>query len=455
MSSVLISIISLIVTLGILIAFHEFGHFWVARRLGVKVLRFSIGFGKPLWSTTRGADKTEFVLAAIPLGGYVKMLDEREGEVDESELHRAFNRQTVGKRIAIVVAGPLFNFIFAIFAYFIMYSIGVPGIKPFIGEITPNSIADKAGIVPGLQIKMVADIETPTWSTARLTLLDKSLDSDTVILTLEDEQQGIRNYSIDLSDLTTEMKQKDLLQYIGIRPYLEPLPAVIGELEKKGAAYRDGLRAGDRIISANGIEIIDWMHWVKIVQEHPNKPINVEMKRGQVTEFVNLTPKRVEANEKIKGYIGAAPELPETRNEKLRTVIRYGPITALTTAVEKTWQMSALTLRMIGKMIIGEVSVKNLSGPITIATYAGYTASIGFTAFLSFLAIVSISLGVLNLLPIPLLDGGHLLNYLIELVKGSELSEAIQLRMQHIGIMLLAVLMTLAFYNDIRRLFGE
>jgi len=455
MSSVLISIISLIVTLGILIAFHEFGHFWVARRLGVKVLRFSIGFGKPLWKTTKGADNTEYVLAAIPLGGYVKMLDEREGEVDEKELHRAFNRQKVGTRIAIVVAGPVFNFIFAILAYFIMYSIGVPGIKPFIGEVSPNSIADKAGIVTGLQIKKVGGTETPTWSTTRLTLLEKSLDSDIVILELQDETQDIRDYSIDLSSLSTEMKQKDLLQFIGIRPYIEPLPAVIGDLEKDGAAYRDGLRSGDRIISANGVEIVDWMQWVKIVQDHPGKVINVEMQRGQVTEFINLTPKRVEANDKTKGYIGAAPELPKNRNEKLRTVVQYGPVTALTTAVEKTWQMSALTLRMIGKMIVGEVSLKNLSGPITIATYAGYTASIGLAAFLSFLAIVSISLGVLNLLPIPLLDGGHLLNYLIELVKGSELSESIQLRMQHIGIMLLAVLMSLAFYNDIRRLFGE
>ncbi len=455
MNSVLISVMSLIVTLGILIAFHEFGHFWVARRLGVKVLRFSIGFGKPLWSTTKGEDKTEYVLAAIPLGGYVKMLDEREGEVDESERHRAFNRQTVGKRIAIVIAGPVFNFIFAILAYFVMFSIGVPGIKPFIGEVTPDSIADKAGIVSGLQIKKVAGIETPTWSTARLTLLEESLDKNIVVLELENDQKNLSNYSIDLSNLTTEMKQEDLLQHVGIRPYIEPLPPVIGELDKEGAAYRDGLQSGDRILSADGIEINDWMQWVKIIQDHPNKLIKLEIQRGQITDFVNLTPNQVETNKKIKGYIGAAPELPENRNEKLRTKVQYGPVTAFTTAISKTWQMSTLTLRMIGKMLIGEVSLKNLSGPITIATYAGYTASIGLTTFLSFLAIVSISLGVLNLLPIPLLDGGHLLNYLIELIKGSELSEAIQLRMQQVGMMLLAVLMTLAFYNDIRRLFGE
>jgi len=455
MNSVLISTISLIVTLGILIAFHEFGHFWVARRLGVKVLRFSIGFGKPLWSTTKGEDKTEYVIAAIPLGGYVKMLDEREGEVDKNEIHRAFNRQKVGTRIAIVLAGPVFNFIFAILAYFMMYSIGVPGVKPFIGEVTPNSIADRAGVTSGLQIKKVAGIETPTWNTARISLLENSLDSEILILALEDEQSGLRDYSIDLSGLTTEMKQENLLQNIGIKPYVEPLPAVIGELDKKGAAYRDGLRSGDLIISVDGVEIHDWMQWVKIVQDHPEKAMNVETRRGQVVEFMELIPKRVEEKNIIKGYIGAAPQVPENRNEKLRTEIQYGPITALTAAIAKTWQMSVLTLRMIGKMLIGEVSLKNLSGPITIATYAGYTASIGLTTFLSFLAVVSISLGVLNLLPIPLLDGGHLLNYVIELIKGSELSEAIQLRMQHVGIMLLAVLMTLAFYNDIRRLFGE
>jgi len=286
-------------------------------------------------------------------------------------------------------------------------------------------------------------------------LLEKSLDSEILVLALEDEQNNLSDYSINLSSLTTKMKQEKFLQSIGIKPYVEPLPAVIGDLDKKGAAYRDGLRSDDLIISVDGVEIHDWMQWVKIVQDHPEKAMNVEIRRGKVAEFIALTPKRVESENKIKGYIGAAPQMPENRNEKLRTTIQYGPITAFTTAVAKTWQMSVLTLRMIGKMLIGEVSLKNLSGPITIATYAGYTASIGLTTFLSFLAIVSISLGVLNLLPIPLLDGGHLLNYVIELIKGSELSEAIQLRMQHVGIMVLAVLMTLAFYNDIRRLFGE
>lgn len=452
MESVVTSIVALIVTLGILIAFHEFGHFWVARKLGVKVLRFSVGFGKPLWKCTRGPDKTEYVLAAIPLGGYVKMLDEREGDVAEEELHRAFNRQPVSKRIAIVVAGPLFNFIFAIFAYFIMYSFGVPGIKPIVGEVTEGSIAAAAGIEQMDQVFAINGRKTPTWNSVRLTLLEQSIDESSVEMEFVDTSFRHRIVELDISEFSTEMKQKDLLGKLGIHVYSPPIPAVISKLDSGGAALRDGLKVDDRIVAVNGKPLQDWAEWVQVVRANPQKTIEVKIERGAATEIIRLTPDLVESETGSFGRIGARPYLPESLFEGMETEESYPIGTAMIVAIVKTWQMSALTLKMIGKMLIGEVSVKNLSGPITIATYAGYTASAGPTVFLSFLAIVSISLGVLNLLPIPLLDGGHLLYYFIEIVKGSELSEMTQARMQQVGIILLATLMALAFYNDIERL---
>lgn len=455
MNSVITSALALLVTLGVLIAFHEFGHFWVAKRLGVKVLRYSIGFGKPIWMKTAGADKTEYAITAIPLGGYVKMLDEREGEVAEHELHRAFNRQNVYKRTAIVAAGPIFNLIFAVLAYFVMYIAGIPGIKPVIGEVENKSAAYYSGLLAGDEIISVAGQSTPTWNNARLALLEESLDEAQVALEVQDESGARRVIKLDLSGLDAEQKQSDMLKYLGITSYRPKVPAVIGQIEPGGAAERDGLLPGDKIIAVNDKPVNDWLDWVGEIRQHPEHALDIQLLRNGINQTIVLTPKREQTDDGVIGKIGAAAEMPKDPPSNYFTVVRYGPVEALTVSIVKTWQMSVLTLRMIGKMLLGEVSVKNLSGPITIATYAGYTASIGITTFLSFLAVVSISLGVLNLLPIPLLDGGHLMYYAIEIIKGKPLSDDMQARLQQVGIVLLGVLMAVAIYNDIYRLLGE
>ncbi|WP_455208954.1 RIP metalloprotease RseP [Kaarinaea lacus] len=452
MSSFLTSLSAFIFAIGVLIAFHEFGHYWVARRCGVKVLRYSIGFGKPLWLRRYGDDQTEYVLAAIPLGGYVKMLDEREGEVPENEAHRAFNRQSVSKRIAIVSAGPLFNFVFAIFAYALMYVVGVPGIKPVVGEVKEQSIAYNANIHTNDEIIAVEGELTPTWGSARMAMLQSALQNDTINLELQAADSHRYHASLPVNAISTENKQGQLMEELGFAPYRPPIPAVMGKLSAGGAAERDGLLIADKILAVDGQQINDWEDWVNIVRDSPEKKLKVTIERNGEVKQIDLIPESIETETGAIGRIGALPE-PVEYPKEMQTVLSHSLGTALYTAVVKTWQMSVLTLRMIGNMLIGEVSVKNLSGPITIATYAGYTATEGLPTFLSFLAIVSISLGVLNLLPIPLLDGGHLLFYFVEIFKGSALSEETQLKMQHIGIVLLGMLMMLAFYNDIQRLF--
>lgn len=454
MSTFLSSTLALIVTLGLLIAFHEFGHYWTARRLGVKVLRFSIGFGKPLWSMRRGPDQTEYVVAVFPLGGYVKMLDEREGEVEETELNRAFNRQSVWSRFAIVAAGPMFNFFFAILAFWLMYLIGVPGVKPIVGDVKPESVAAVAGFQVGDEIIQVDGDNTPTWNITRITLLDKSLDSEMISLQVRGKDGDLQTLQLPLEGVSAEVKQKNLLGHLGISPYRPELPAVLGELEPGGPADSAGLQTDDRVLSVDGQQISDWMALVEFVQKHPEQLIRVEVERSGKTLVIPVTTQKRETDSGFIGRIGAGPSRSVDYPESHLAEVRYSFIEALGVATEKTWSMSVLTLRMIGKMIVGEVSVENLSGPITIATYAGYTASVGLTSFLYFLAIVSISLGVLNLLPIPLLDGGHLMYYLVEIVKGSPLSDEFQSQMQRFGIAILVMLMSLAIYNDIARLFA-
>lgn len=456
MSGFITSVGAFIFAIAILIAFHEYGHYWVARRCGVKVLRYSIGFGKPLWMKTAGADQTEYVVAAVPLGGYVKMLDEREGDVPKEEQHRAFNRQSVSKRIAIVSAGPLFNFIFAIFAYALMYVVGVPGIKPIVGEVKEQSIAYSAGVRPYDEIIKVDGHRTVTWGAARIEMLQSALQNDEVVIEVGDSSSGsslinTRKIILPVSGISTEDKQGKLFSELGFQPYRPPIPAVMGKLTPEGPAERDGLKPGDKILTANDQAVDDWEDWVKVVRANPGKLLNVEISRNDLIQKIKLTPEALKTETGTIGRIGALPE-PIEYPKDLQTIEQYSMWSAFTNGIVKTWQMSVLTLKMIGNMIIGEVSVKNLSGPITIATYAGYTASEGLPTFLSFLAIVSVSLGVLNLLPIPLLDGGHLLFYLIEIVKGKALSEEMQLRMQHVGIIMLGCLMILAFYNDIHRL---
>lgn len=453
--SFLYSALAFIAAIGILVTIHEFGHFWVARRCGVKVLRFSVGFGKPLWIKKAGVDQTEYVLAAIPLGGYVKMLDEREAEVAEQDLPRAFNRQSVSKRFAIVLAGPAFNFVFAIVAYSLMYLNGVSGIKPYIGDISTPSAAYSAGIKKQDLILSINDIETLSWEKARLTLLQEAVNESKLKIKVQGADFQIREITIDTRKLSIlQEEQTDILPQIGLSMWRPDIAPKIDEVIAGGAAEEAGIEAGDEIVSLDGQRINNVRQWVDLIRQNPQQTLSLKVLREGRTVELQLTPRLKEQDGETFGYIGVKNivELPEELRQKLRVVEKYGIVGATREALDKTWQMSFLTLKVLGKLITGEASLKNLSGPITIAKYAGISASIGIEQFFSFLAIISISLGVLNLLPIPMLDGGHLLYYLVEILKGSPVSETVEATGQRIGLVVLMMLMSIAIYNDILRL---
>lgn len=451
--SIALTILAFLVAIGVLVTVHEYGHFWVARRSGVKVLRFSIGFGRPLWRW-RGKDQTEYVLGSLPLGGYVKMLDEREGEVAEEDLPRAFNRQSLGVRSAVVVAGPMANILFAIAAYWLAFVLGIAGIKPLVGEVTANTPAEKAGFRAGEEIIAVGEQATPTWAAVRHALFVASQSGPRVSVTVSGPE-GEEVLSLDLSQVETDPeKVRDMLQQLGVQPVRPLLAPVIGKVLPDEPAVQAGFQTGDRILSAGGQPIDSWDEWVEFVRDRPGESFNVEIERGRERLVLTLQPAAVEGEEGSVGRIGAAPQPPGELPEELQATLKYSPLAAVSQAVEKTWEIGSLTLVMLGKMLSGEVSTKSISGPITIAQYAGYSVQIGFVPFLNFLAVVSISLAILNLLPVPVLDGGHLLYYFIEWIRGRPLSEEAQALGQQIGILALIGLMCLAFYNDLARLFG-
>jgi len=448
------SLFFFILALGVLITVHEFGHFWVARRLGVKVLRFSIGFGKPLWKWHRSGDETEYVLAALPLGGYVQMLDEREGPVAPEELPRAFNRQPLGSRFAIVVAGPLFNFLLAIVAYWLMFMVGISGMKPLLGDVVPGSPAARAGLHKGDLILSIEQQPTPTWNTAFLALMERGLDGGRVKMVIQDDGQVSHQRVLDMGNIPESAEQSDLIANLGLRPYTPIIPPVIGRLEAGGPAARAGLQVGDRVVAVDGVAIKDWESWVKYIRQHPAQSLRVSIVRGADRISLDLKPQSIQTAKGEIGRIGAAVKYPEKLIGRLSAVERYSPLASVGMALKRTWNISMLTVRMLWKMVVGEVALNNLGGPIRIAQYAGASASAGFITFIGFLALISISLGVLNLLPIPVLDGGHLFYYLIELVKGSPVSDSMQAFGQRIGIMILIGVMGLAFYNDLAQFFG-
>ncbi len=453
--SIIYSALAFVAAIGILVTIHEFGHYWVARLCGVKVLRFSVGFGKPLWIKKAGPDQTEYVLAAIPLGGYVKMLDEREGEVAKEEIGRSFNRQPVTKRFAIVLAGPAFNFIFAILAYSVMFMGGVNGIKPYIGDISSPSIAHSAGVQTEDLILSINGVETLSWEKARLTMMQQAVDEPVLRLQLLGRDLQIRDVELDLDGLSfLQDENVDLLEQLGLSMWRPDIPPKIDAVIEGGAAQAAGVMAGDEIIALGGIRIRNINQWVETIRANPEAELILLVLRDQQRVTLTITPRSQLDEGREIGFIGVrnVVELPEELRHKLKVIEQYGPFEAIAQAVNKTWQMSALTLKVLGKLIIGEASVKNLSGPITIAKYAGLSAQIGLEQFFSFLAIISISLGVLNLLPVPMLDGGHLMYYCIEIIKGSPVSESVEALGQRIGMALLMMLMTLAIYNDVLRL---
>ena len=452
----LISALAFVVAIGVLVAVHEFGHYWVARRLGIKVLRFSIGFGKPLWQHVGGKDRVEYAIAAIPLGGYVKLLDEREGDVPAADLPRAFNRQPVWKRIAVLLAGPLFNLIFAVFLYWILFTAGVPALRPIIGEVTPDSIASRAGLRYEDQIIAVAGKPTDTLEAATLGILEDLTKDGTIQMRVRGVDGGERDLSLNAGDRSRELTQPEaLFPGLGFDIWQPKVPAKVAKVMDDSAALRAGVKAGDEIVKVGDKNIADFSELVAQVKPRPGESVVLEVRRDGQLLTLPITIGESVAGGRRSGMIGVVPvnEPIETGRtaQDLFTLQKYGMVAAVGQAAVKTWDTSVFTLRIVGRIITGNVSLKAISGPISIAETTGFAARQGWRIFLSTLALISISLGVLNLLPIPILDGGQIVYQLAELVKGRPVSERAQALGQTIGIAMLILMMSLAFYNDIAR----
>jgi regulator of sigma E protease len=446
------TVASFIVALGVLIVVHELGHYLVARWCGVKVLRFSVGFGRALVTRRLGPDRTEWVIAAVPLGGYVKMADEREGEVAPEDLPRAFNRQSVWRRFAIVIAGPAANFLLAIAVYWGLFISGVQEAKPVIAAPESATLAARAGLARGDTIRAVNGEPVTSWQEVRWRVLQLALDRKEARLEVQSASGLLDWRTLDLTQVRSEEVEGDLLTRLGLRLYRPDVPPTIGQVVPGGVAERAGLVARDRVLAVDGEPIATWEALVTTVRGSPGRTLALEVDRAGKRLTIRVTPEPVAQAAETIGRIGAGPYIePGTMNAYL-VEVRYGPGESVTRALAKTWEMSVFSLRMLGKMIVGEISWRNLSGPVTIADYAGQSAQLGLVPYLAFLALISISLGVLNLLPIPLLDGGHLMYYMIEMLKGSPVSERVMELGQRAGLVVLLFLMAFAFYNDINRL---
>lgn len=446
----MLTLLAFLVAIGVLVTFHELGHYWVARLCGVKVLRFSIGFGKPLWSYWRKG--TEWVICPIPLGGYVRMLDEREGPVTEALRPQAFNNQHVLKRIAIVAAGPLANLLLAVLLYWVVMGQGVTQIKPLVGTVVAQTPAAAAGFAPGDRILSVAGQPVANWQQIRLALVEAAMSPDATVVQVETAAGARAERRIDPARFgdkaVTAMQQGST----GLTPG-RFLP-VIGALEEGGAAQSAGLKPGDKLLALNGKPLSNWEGWVAEVRNSPGRDLEVKIQRGSDTLSIKVRPQAHQKDGEVVGRIGAAPQADAVWGRQLLYTEHYSVAQAGLAALAKTWDTGWMSVKFMGRMLMGQASLDNLSGPLTIANVAGQTAREGLTPYLEFLALISISIGVLNLLPIPVLDGGHLMYYVAELIRGRPVSERAQLFGQKIGFILLASLMAFALLNDFSRLFG-
>jgi len=454
MTNALITITSFLVTVGVLVVIHEFGHYLVARWMGVKILRFSVGFGRAL-AVRRDRHGTEWVIAAIPLGGYVKMLDEREGDVVKDDLPRAFNRQGVWPRILIVLAGPAANFLLAFLVYWALFVAGLPGVKPVVGDPPPNTAAAIAGLASGDTIRAIGDESVLTWNDVRWLLLKEAVKRETVTIEVE-TARGVRvTRPLDMSVVTKEDLDRDFLGKLGLKAFRSRTPAVLGRILPKSAAERSGLQADDRVVNISGKPISTWAEFTAEVASNPGRSLLIEVERAGRRVQIRATPEPASDGDSRIGRLGVEASAEARREfDRMTTTVRYGPIAAIGKAALKVCDLSVFSVKMLGRMIVGDVSWKNLSGPITIADYAGQSAQMGWITWLGFLALVSVSLGVLNLLPIPLLDGGHLVYYFAEIVTRSPVSDRTMEIGQRFGIALLLGLTFFAFYNDLNRLFA-
>lgn len=451
MFEVLWNIASFVVALGILITVHEYGHFWVARKNGVKVERFSVGFGQPIW---RKVDRqgTEYVIALIPLGGYVKMLDERVDDVQEHEKNQAFNNKNVYQRIAIIAAGPFANFAFAIFAFYLMFLIGVPSVKPIVGDIEDGSIVAQSQLPIGGEITQVNGKSVKDWQEVNLALISALGQEQLTIKAKLPDSQYEKSFVLNTTNWNFSPEKTSSLASLGLVPFSPEVSNVISRVQENSPADKSGLLVGDKLIKINQIDTHgDWQQFSKLIREFPNQMVELEIERGGQRQLIDVTPGIRELNGKEVGYLGVNPTVaPWPDNHRIE--LSYGVIGSISASVNRTWELVVLSFDMIGKLITGDVSVKNLSGPISIAQGAGNSAGYGFVYFLGFLALISINLGIINLLPLPVLDGGHLLYYFIELLTGKPVPEKIQELGFRIGAMVLLALMSIAIFNDISRL---
>ncbi|SJL82247.1 sigma E protease regulator RseP [Vibrio palustris] len=452
MSGIIWNLVSFVVALGILVTVHEFGHFWVARRCGIKVETFSIGFGKALWKKV-GKDGTVYTIAMIPLGGYVKMLDSRVDTVSQEQRHQAFDHKSLWQRVAVVSAGPMFNFLFAIFAYWLVFTLGTPTVKPVVGSVEQHSIAAQGGLKSGMQITSVSGVSTPDWQSVNMQLASHIGDKQLTLTVASPNDIGMKEIkTFNLSSWNFKPDSESAMGALGFKPYRPSISPTLVNISANGAGAQAGLQVGDTLASINGVKVTDWQQVVNSIKSHPNKPLKLTVIRNGSLLPLTLVPEPKKLSKgQVIGFAGIAPKVAQWP-ENYRFDLQYGVIESVGKAIDKTGQVIHLTGSMLKKLVVGDVGLNNLSGPISIAKGAGATADYGFVYFLGFLALISINLGIINLVPLPMLDGGHLLFFAIEAIIRRPVPEKVQEMGYRIGGAIIFSLMAVAIFNDFTRL---